>query len=166
VSGRGRSGAILVGLLAFGCLGPGDVLARGQAYYEDNEYERALAVWRELDRHDSVLTPAERARYAYLRGMTDYRLGFRDDARHWLAVAKVTERRYPRSLDAAWLERLDGALGDLDRETFGIRTDGTDPVQSIEVVPALVAPAARPPTASPPTNEPPLSPPPLSPRPD
>lgn len=132
-----RAGLVaLLGLLLGGCFGPREILARGQAYYEDNEYERALAVWRELERHEPALSAAERARYAYLRGMTGYRLGFRDDARHWLAMAKVTEQRRPGSLAPAWMTRLDGALGDLDREMFGIRAEGGDPVQSIEVQPA------------------------------
>jgi hypothetical protein len=155
----------LVALLALvlgGCFGPREILARGQAYYEDNEYERALAVWRELERHEPVLGTAERARYAYLRGMTDYRLGFRDDARHWLAMAKVTEQRHPGSLAPAWLTRLDGALGDLDRETFGIRAEGGDPVQSIEAQPALIpeaipleeAPPEPPPTVESPATAP------------
>lgn len=118
--------------LGMACSGHRDTLARGQSYYEDNQYEQALAVWRALGPYESAFGPVELARYAYLRGMTDYRLGFRDDARHWLAIAKATERRHPGGLDAAWIARLDGALGDLDREIFGIRVGGTDQVQSIE----------------------------------
>lgn len=145
----------LLGLLLGGCFGPREILARGQAYYEDNEYERALAVWRELERHEPVLGTADRARYAYLRGMTDYRLGFRDDARHWLAMAKVTEQRHPGSLAPAWMTRLDGALGDLDREIFGIRAEGGDPVQSIEAQPGL-SPEAIPLEGPPPDQPPPV----------
>lgn len=156
---QGSPGLVaLLGLALAACVGPRDVLARGQAYYEDNEYERALAVWRALERHEPVLTPAERARYAYLRGMTDYRLGFRDDARHWLAVAKVTEQRHPGSLDSAWVTRLDGALGDLDSEMFGIRADGNDPVQAIEVGPEALprgGPRRRPPPDDLPASKPP-----------
>lgn len=158
-----RAGVVgLFGLLLGGCFGPRDILARGQAYYEDNEYERALAVWRELERHEPVLGPAERARYAYLRGMTDYRLGFRDDARHWLAMAKVTEQQHPGSLAPVWLTRLDGALGDLDQEMFGIRAEGGDPVQSIEVPPALtpeMMPREGAPQQQPPPVESPATPP-------
>lgn len=128
-----RAGFVaLVALVLGGCFGPREILARGQDYYENNEYERALAVWRELSRHEPVLSPADRARYAYLRGMTDYRLGFRDDARHWLAMAKVAEQRSPGSLAPVWMTRLDGALGDLEREMLGIRAEGGDAVQSIE----------------------------------
>ena len=152
----------LFGLALASCFGPAEILARGQAYYEDNEYERALAVWRELERHERVLGTTERARYAYLRGMTDYRLGFRDDARHWLAMAKTTEQQHPGSLAPVWMTRLDGALGDLDREMFGIRAEGGDPVQSIEAQPALAPetmPSREPPPEQPPPIESPAMPP-------
>jgi hypothetical protein len=143
-------------LLLAACSANHDALVRGQRYYEDNQYERALAVWRDLARHETSLTASERARYAYLRGMTDYRLGFRDEARHWLAMAKTAERRHPRSMEPEWLLRLDAALGDLDREVFGIRSDGADPVQSIEA-PAnpIEAPA---PSLDPPARSPLLAP--------
>jgi tetratricopeptide (TPR) repeat protein len=118
------------------CSGSRDILARGQRYYEDNQYERALAIWRELSRYEDALSETQSARYAYLRGMTDYRLGFRDDARHWLALAQATEQRHPGGLDLQWLARLDGARADLDRDVFGIPAEGTDPVQTIEASPA------------------------------
>ena len=140
-----RRALIVLGLLA--CSSQRDLLARGQSYYDDNQYEPALAVWRELGRHEAALSAPERARYAYLRGMTDYRLGFRDDARHWLAMAKATEQRHPGGLEPEWMTRLDGALGDLDREIFGIRADGRDPVQSIEA-PAADGLASPPPSDS------------------
>lgn len=135
----------MLGPLLLACSSQHAALTRGQSYYDDNQYEPALAVWRELGRHEAELSAPEYARYAYLRGMTDYRLGFRDDARHWLAMAKATERRHPGGLEPEWLTRLDAALGDLDREIFGIRADGKDPVQSIEA-PAAEGPATPPPS--------------------
>jgi tetratricopeptide (TPR) repeat protein len=148
-------------VLATACSGSRDILARGQRYYEDNQYERALAIWRELARYEDALSETDGARYAYLRGMTDYRLGFRDDARHWLALAQATEQRHPGGLDLQWLARLDGALEDLDRDVFGIRANGSDPVQSIEapategsdlnVPPAEDAASQNGPAGSPPT---------------
>jgi hypothetical protein len=165
-----RAGLVaLAALMLGGCFGPREILARGQAYYENNEYERALAVWRELERHESVLSSAERARYAYLRGMTDYRLGFRDDARHWLAMAKVTEQRVPGSLEPVWMARLDGALGDLEREMLGIRAEGGDAVQSIEaqsLPPPEEIPMQEAPPRAAPSPESPAMPPPQSSNPD
>jgi hypothetical protein len=126
------------------CAGHSDAIERGQRYYEDNQYERALALWRDLDRRDATLPPAERARFAYFRGMTDYRLGFRDDARHWLAIAKARDVDGSAGLGATWRERLDGALADLDRETFGIRSDGSDVIQTIEAPPDTAFPDGLP----------------------
>ena len=140
---------VLALLLAVGCNGERAALLRGQGYYEDNQYERALSLWRSLERRESQLSPSDFARYAYLRGMTDYRLGFHADARHWLALAKVAEQRRPGGLDSAWLPRLDGALADLERETSGMPAADVDSVQSIE------APATEtPPTETPPTETP------------
>jgi hypothetical protein len=124
---------------ALSCAGYGDALARGQGYYEDNQYERALSLWRDLDRRQAAFAPTERVRYAYFRGMTDYRLGYRADARHWLAIAKAGDADGSRELGAAWRERLDGALVDLERETFGIRPDGSDVIQTIELAPEAAA---------------------------
>ena len=64
-------------------------LARSQKAFEQNQHERALAILRALEiASSSQLTPSERAHYAYLRGMTDYRIGYRSAARHWLSVAR------------------------------------------------------------------------------
>lgn len=145
-------------LLAIGCNGERAALLRGQGYYEDNQYERALSLWRSLERRQRALSPGDFARYAYLRGMTDYRLGFHADARHWLALAKVTEQQRPGGLDSAWLPRLDGALADLARESSGLPVGNVDSVQSIEA-PAIGAPAVEAPAVEAPSGEPPVEPP-------
>jgi hypothetical protein len=125
---------------ALGCASQSDALARGQRYYEDNQYERALALWRDLDRRGARFSAAERARYAYFRGMTDYRLGYRDDARHWLAIARAADAARPGGLDTAWLERLDGALTDLGRTPSRSGGGGADVVQTIEAPPGVAMP--------------------------
>jgi hypothetical protein len=121
---------LLAGLAA--CTGSREALSRGQAYYEENQYERALAVWRELERDEASLPAPERSRYAYLRGMTDYRLGFREDARHWLALAKAAEAFHPGGLDPAFRQRLNDALIDLNREVSGRAPESADVIQSID----------------------------------
>jgi hypothetical protein len=128
------------------CAGESDALRRGQRYYEDNQYERALALWRDLDRRDVQLSPEERVRFAYFRGMTDYRLGFREDARHWLSIAKAESTRYPGGLDPRWLERLDGALADLRLTALAASQSNGDVVQTIEITPST-APSSEPPAA-------------------
>jgi len=138
------------------CGGERGALLRGQTYYEDNQYERALSIWRELERNEGELSPTDFARYAYLRGMTDYRLGYHQDARHWLAMAKVGEREHPGGLDGAWLPRLDGALAALDRQMFGTSAGSADSVQSIEAPSfgPFEAPPVSPPGATPPSIAP------------
>lgn len=107
-------------------------LARGQRLYEENEYERALAIWRVLEHDADSLSEKERARYAYLRGMTGYRLGFRFDARHWLAVAKAVEQEHPGGLSEPWKQRLEEALEDLNQEWYG-GAEGFDETASTAV---------------------------------
>ena len=139
----GGAGLVLLALV-LGCASNTDAIARGQRYYEDNQYERALAIWRDMERRSASLTPAERARYDYLRGMTDYRLGFREDARHWLAIAKASRERAPGSWVPSWNERLDASLEDLAR--------GSGASPSGDVVQTIGAPGAEP--ASPLANGP------------
>lgn len=94
-------------------------LNRGHRMYDENEYERALAIWRSLEPDIDSLSLNDQARYGYLRGMTDYRLGFRADSRHWLAFARAVEQEHPGGLTGDWKGRLDEALNDLNREVYG-----------------------------------------------
>jgi hypothetical protein len=109
----------VLGLLLAACATYREDLNRSQRFYEENEYERALAVLRALEHDRDSLSLNDQARYAYLRGMTDYRLGFRADARHWLALAKATEQEHPGGLSQPWKQRLEDALNDLNRDVFG-----------------------------------------------
>ncbi len=99
-----------------------DDLARSQKAFEQNQHERALAILRALEIESTHLTPSERAHYAYLRGMTDYRIGYRSDARHWLSVARSIEATTPNSLPIDWSKRMNETLGELNEEVF---TNGT-----------------------------------------
>jgi hypothetical protein len=102
-----------------GCATYREHLNRGQRLYDENEFERALALWRDLERDMDSLSLDDQARYAYLRGMTDYRLGFRPDARHWLAVAKAIDQEHPGGLQPEWKGRIDESLTDLNRDVYG-----------------------------------------------
>ena len=117
-------------------------LNRGQRLYDENEYERALAIWRVLEEDVDSLSFNDQARFAYLRGMTDYRLGFREDARHWLAVAKATEQEHPGGLSGDWKQRLETALADLNKDVFG-------GAEAVPQVPTADAPAGPPGSADP-----------------
>jgi hypothetical protein len=106
----------LVGLV--GCATHATELTRGQRAYEQGEDDRALAVLRALEPDVERLRGTERARYWYLRGMTDYRLGYKADARHWLALALAAERTTPGSLSADWVATLTDSLNDLDAAVY------------------------------------------------
>lgn len=105
-------------LFASGCATYKDELARGQTAYEGNHHEQALAIFRALENDQSHFDPAERARYAFLRGMTDYRIGYRADARHWLGVAKEIDGQNKNALPEQWKSRLDTTLADLNESVW------------------------------------------------
>jgi hypothetical protein len=107
-------------LSAVACTTYRDHLNRGQRYYDENDYEKALALWRALEPDMDSLSDQERARYSYLRGMTDYRLGYRSHARHWLAVAQAIEKKYPGGLEEDWHHRAKEAIEDLNKDVFGV----------------------------------------------
>lgn len=107
--------ALLVAASALaGCATYTEDLNRGQKHFQASEYERALATFRVLESDFDSLSPMDRARYAYLRGMTDYRLNFREDARYWLAIARAIENKSPGALQVSWRERMREALANLD----------------------------------------------------
>ena len=137
---------ILLVLAAGACATYREDLNRGQRLYEENEYERALAVWRYLEADMDSLSRNDQGRYAYLRGMTDYRLGgeFRADARHWLAIAKAIEQEHPGGLVEQWKTRLEAALNDLNKEVY-LGTTATEGGSTATVVqPAGAVPGEEP----------------------
>jgi hypothetical protein len=107
-----------LGVAVSACSTYRDDLARSQHAFEENQHERTLAILRMLEPDTSHLDTSERARYAYLRGMTDYRIGYKADARHWLAVAKAMDEKTPGLIPADWRTRLDQALGELDTQVW------------------------------------------------
>lgn len=110
---------LAIALGSLGCATYSEDLNRGQRMYEENKYENALALWRVLESDTDSLSPNDQARYAYLRGMTDYRLGYRSDSRHWLAIAKATEQTHAGGLSVEWKERLEQSLADLNQDVYG-----------------------------------------------
>lgn len=131
------SALALLGSVLLGCATYRQDLDRAQKHYEENQYEKALALFRVLEPDIDSLSDAEQAKYAYLRGMTDYRLaglalasqvpggvadprrGFRDNARHWLAVASAVEKNTPGGLTGDEKTRLTDALTDLNKDVYG-----------------------------------------------
>lgn len=99
---------------AMGCTTYRDQLVRSQHSFEQNEYERTLGQLRALETNVTRLSTPEQAQYAYLRGMTDYRIGNRPDARHWLAIARTYDETSPGTLPADWKTRMTDALDEMN----------------------------------------------------
>ncbi|HEX4473466.1 MAG TPA: hypothetical protein VH142_00215 [Polyangiaceae bacterium] len=115
----GRVAALTALIVTTACVTYREGLNRGQRLYDTNEYDKALAIWRDLEPDMDSLSVNDQSRYAYLRGMTDYRLGYRPDARHWLAIAKAIDDKNPGGLNDDWKARTNDALNDLNREVYG-----------------------------------------------
>jgi hypothetical protein len=109
-------------------------LERAKVHYEANEYEKALALFRVLEPDMDSLSEAEKTQFAYLRGMTDYRLAglanagtgmsnpkqdFRSNARHWLGVASAIEKQTQGGLSGDEKQRLADAMIDLNKDVYG-----------------------------------------------
>jgi len=81
-----------------GCATYQQELQRAEEHFTHDEHEKSLATLRALEPDWTGLDVRDRARYCYLRGMTDYRIGFKADARHWLAIAAQIDNDTPGSL--------------------------------------------------------------------
>ncbi|MDH5672124.1 MAG: hypothetical protein OEZ06_08245 [Myxococcales bacterium] len=88
-------------------------LQRAQVLYREARYEEVLDWLHSLqpDIHD--MSPRQQARFFYLRGMAAYRLGERDDARHYLALAAVLLDEDRDRLPAPWRPVMQRALHEL-----------------------------------------------------
>ncbi|MBW2460294.1 MAG: hypothetical protein JRH11_01525 [Deltaproteobacteria bacterium] len=63
-------------------------LIQAENAYEEAKYDDAEVWLADIGSDVAVLDDEHRARFYYLRGMTAYRLGRRDDALHFLALAR------------------------------------------------------------------------------
>jgi hypothetical protein len=109
-----------------------DDLARSEHALEENRHEEALALLRLLEPDTDELSRTDQARYAYVRGMTDYRIGYKADARHWLAVAKAMDEKTPGTIPADWRTRLDTSLAELDSQVW---TNGMESLSNANAKP-------------------------------
>jgi hypothetical protein len=119
---------LTLSLVTVSCVTYGEELNRGQLHFHNSEYERALAVFRALESDIDSLPAPDRARYAYLRGMTDYRISLRRDARHWLALARAYNEASQGGLEEGWRERMTDALKELDEDVYA----GNEPRSTID----------------------------------
>jgi hypothetical protein len=146
--------ALVVAVAVGGCTTYRDQLSRGQRAFELNEHDRTLAILRDLEPDVKRLSMPEQAEYAYLRGMTDYRVGYKPDARHWLSLAKAYEDNSPGVLPADWKLRVNEALDEMNGVVYsaGIgtltttRTEDTNPSEvksPVKDAPAKDVPKAK-----------------------
>jgi hypothetical protein len=82
-----------------GCQNYRDQLDRADGHYRAARYEAALTNLEDLEGDLGHLDADEQVRYRYVRGMTAERLGQRDEARHWLALAREDVEQRPGALD-------------------------------------------------------------------
>lgn len=143
----------------------GSSLETARKDYEENQYEKALALLRVLEHDIDSYTAGEQAQYAYIRGMTDYRLSqssrlvggtssersvvanpkqaYRTNARHWLGVAAAIEKNTPGGLKTEEKQRLTDAMTDLNKDVYGGAEElpnaadaGTDAAEAAPAAPA------------------------------
>lgn len=143
--------------------------------YEENQYEKALALLRVLEHDIDSFSPGEQAQYAYLRGMTDYRLSqssrlsqqptqgssvadprkdYRSNSRHWLGVAQAIEKVTPGGLTPDEKTRMGDALNDLNKDVWG----GADSLEGAAGASSATPAASGAPDAAPPGSGAPVAP--------
>ncbi len=83
-----RAGVVALALALGACGAASAELRRAEQSYEQARYENALSWLADLEPNAPTLDHGERARYFYVRGMTEYRLGHRPEALYYLAVAR------------------------------------------------------------------------------
>ncbi len=124
-------------LLASACTTYRDQLARSERAFDAKDPDRTLALLRDLEPDLHRLSPAEQAEYAYLRGMTDYNVGYKPDARHWLSVARSAEANSPGVLSADRKARTTEVLTELNNVVY---TEGTTALTTTRQDPTAPAP--------------------------
>jgi hypothetical protein len=124
-------------IASVGCATYEQELARAEEHFAHDEHEKSLATLRALEGDWTSFGLKERARYCYLRGITDYRIGFKADARHWLAVAMQIERESPGALAPSEKQVVEEKLGELNQVVWAgdvLPTEeapGTKPVKKV-----------------------------------
>lgn len=98
---------------ALGCAAVRDDMQRAEVSYEAARYEDTLVWLRDLEDDAPAMDVEMRARYFYLRGMTEYRLGRRSDALHYLAIAREVAGDQGSGLRPEWRQIMDTTLAEL-----------------------------------------------------
>ena len=88
-------------------------LRTAQLLYKDARYEEASSWLSELESQAADMDSGELARFHYLRGMTAFRLGQREDALHYLVLADELVGADASALPAAWRSVLERTLQEI-----------------------------------------------------
>ncbi len=109
VLGLGVLGLLYLG----GCAAVHDDMQRAETAYEAARYEDTLVWLVDLEDDAPAMHVETRARYYYLRGMTEYRLGHRANALHYLAVGREIVGDDGAGLRPEWRQIMDRTLAEL-----------------------------------------------------
>lgn len=128
---------------AAGCATYEQELGRAEEHFTHDEHEKSLATLRALEHDWTSFSIRDRARYAYLRGMTDYRIGFKADARHWLAVASELDKASPGALAPNEKTLVDEKLGELNQVVWSGDVLPTEEAPGTKVVKKVTTTTAK-----------------------
>ena len=136
---------LLMALFA-GCAAVADDLRRAERSYDEARFEDSLVWLTDLERDAPAMNQEMRARYYYLRGMTEYRLEHRANALHYLAIAREIVGERGRGLRPERRHIMERALAELTPRGADYRPAGeSDAVMSTSG--GQVESASSPPTA-------------------
>lgn len=115
-----RAVLVMAGVaVATGCATYRDDLDRAVGHYDGRRYDQALALLSVLEDDIDSLSEAERAEYAYYRGMSHFLLDQRLHARHWLGRAAARERKAEGALQPGAKSKVEETLDGLNRTRYG-----------------------------------------------
>lgn len=100
-------------LLIGGCASASKQLREGEKAYQSAHYEDAIIWFDSLERDVPKMSPNDRVRYHYYRGMSAYRLSDRDEALYHLSLTRELSEREKAALDEEAREELDRLLEEL-----------------------------------------------------
>ena len=112
------------GLLA-GCAALRDDMVRAENAYDEARYDDAMVWLVDLEQDTPDMDIDMRARFYYLRGMTAYRLGHRNPALHYLALAReVSGEEGSRALMPEQRQTMERTLAELTPQDASFRARG------------------------------------------
>lgn len=107
---------LVFGVLAVGCATPAEQLARAETHFQNRAYAASMANLEDLERngHREGMSRSERVRYDVARGLSHLNLNEREDARHWLALAREEAQPEPHTLTAEQRTVIDRVMTETD----------------------------------------------------